>query len=84
MPCPRSWSGDITRPVLVVGGVESPPMFEDVNRALVRWLPDARLVHVQGGHRISPAEPEVVSFVREVLHNEQREAVPGHIRANLS
>ena len=75
---------DIAQPVLVVGGLESPPMFEDVNRALVRWLPDARLVHVQGGHRISPAEPEVVSFVREVLHNAQREAVPGHIGANLS
>jgi esterase len=74
---------DIAQPVLVVGGLESPPMFEELNRALVRWLPHARLVHVQGGHRVSPAEPEVVKFVREVLRDEQHEPLAGHIGANL-
>jgi hypothetical protein len=39
-------------------------MFEDLNRTLVCWLPNARLVHVGGGHRISPAEPEIVEFLQ--------------------
>ena len=58
---------DIAQPVLVVGATDSPPMFEDLNQALVRWLPNARLVHVGGGHRISPAESEVVSFIQHLL-----------------
>jgi pimeloyl-ACP methyl ester carboxylesterase len=56
---------NVAQPSLVVGAIGSPPMFEDLNRALVRWLPNARLVHIGGGHRISPAEPEIVDFLQE-------------------
>jgi hypothetical protein len=54
----------IAQPALVVGAIGSPPMFEDLNRTLVRWLPNARLVHVGGDHRISPAEPEIIEFLQ--------------------
>jgi hypothetical protein len=37
-----------------------------LNQALVRWLPKARLAHVGGGHRISPVEAKVVSFIQEL------------------
>lgn len=57
----------VTCPVLVVAAEGSPPSFRSVSEDLARALPDARLVIVPGGHLITPAEPQVVAYIREVL-----------------
>jgi esterase len=71
MPQPEIPDPELLRcmdvPVLVVGAIDSPRMFVQLNEALVHWLPNARLAHVGGGHRISPAEPEIISFIQSVF-----------------
>jgi pimeloyl-ACP methyl ester carboxylesterase len=58
---------EITCPVLVVAAASSPPAFRAPCDALAAALPDARLVVVEGGHMITPATPEVVGFLQEVI-----------------
>ena len=57
----------IACPVLVVSATTSPPAFQKCNETLVAALRNARLVTVGGGHVITPADQEVVDFIREVL-----------------
>ncbi len=59
--------GQIACPTLVVSATSSPPAFQQCNESLVAALPNGRLVTVEGGHMITPADPQVVRFVREVL-----------------
>lgn len=57
----------ITQPTLVVAAASSPPDFRQMTDRLTAALPNARLVVVEGGHMITPAEPRIVEFIREVV-----------------
>jgi pimeloyl-ACP methyl ester carboxylesterase len=57
----------ITCPALVVAAMASPPAFRSVSEDLAAALPGARLALVEGGHLITPADPQVVRFLQEVL-----------------
>jgi pimeloyl-ACP methyl ester carboxylesterase len=59
--------GQVTQPVLIVGGQDSPPAFRAADEALARLLPGSRFELVSGGHLINPAAPAVLDFLREVL-----------------
>jgi pimeloyl-ACP methyl ester carboxylesterase len=54
-------------PTLVVAATASPEPFQRAMEALVTILPNARLALVEGGHMITPAEPQVLEFIQEVL-----------------
>lgn len=58
---------DLDCPVLVVGATTSPPPLQTFSRVLASEIPDARLVIVEGGHMITPTDPEVMRFIREVI-----------------
>jgi esterase len=57
----------ITQPTLVVAAASSPPPFRQMTDRLTSALPNARQVVVEGGHLITPADPRVVAFIREVI-----------------
>ena len=54
-------------PTLVVTADDSPEPIRRGSEALARALPQARKAHVEGGHAIDPAGPDVLAFVAEVL-----------------
>jgi len=54
-------------PALVVTAEDSPSFIQSGSHALGQALPDARTVHVPGGHVIDPAGPEVLAFVGELI-----------------
>jgi pimeloyl-ACP methyl ester carboxylesterase len=56
-------------PVLLVAGEASHPEFRQINDRLAAAIPKASTVLVGGGHLINPAEPRVLSFIREVFAN---------------
>jgi pimeloyl-ACP methyl ester carboxylesterase len=62
----------VTQPVLVVGGEDSPEGFRQINKAVLRELPNAQELVVGGGHLLSPAHPEVLKFVESVIRGSQR------------
>ena len=66
--------GTITQPVLLIAAEGSPPMFRRISDELVRHLPHAQLVLIDGGHLITPAQPAVLSFLQQLLHS----AEPAH------
>jgi pimeloyl-ACP methyl ester carboxylesterase len=57
----------IDKPTLLVAAAESPPSQRAMTDAMAQAIPNARLVHVGGGHLIDPAAPDVRAFVAEVL-----------------
>lgn len=60
----------ITQPALVVAAASSPPPFRQMTDRLTEAMPNARQVVVEGGHLITPSEPRVVEFIREVVDND--------------
>lgn len=58
---------EITCPALVVAAMSSPPAFRLAMEALSETLPNARLAFVDGGHLITPADPQVMEFIQEIL-----------------
>jgi hypothetical protein len=59
--------GDVDVPTLVVSAADSPAIFRDVAAVLETSIPNAKAVHVEGGHLIDPAHREVQAFVSSVL-----------------
>jgi len=57
----------ITCAALVVAAASSPPPFRRLDEKLAVALPHARLALVEGGHLITPADPQVVTFLQDVL-----------------
>jgi len=57
----------IAIPTLVVAASGSPPAFREVSTTLADRIPDSELAIVPGAHRVDPAEPAVLAFVRRVL-----------------
>jgi esterase len=57
----------IAQPALFVAAADSPPVLREPVDAMVRALPNARLVLVGGGHLIDPAHPEIFAFVESIL-----------------
>jgi esterase len=56
----------IARPILLVTGEDSPPAFRRVARLMAEGIPGARLATVAGGHLISPTDPSVLAFLRDL------------------
>jgi len=54
-------------PTLLVAGEGSPPAFRRVTERMAAAIPGSRTILVGGGHFIDPGEPEVLTFVGEVL-----------------
>jgi esterase len=59
--------GSVQQPVLIVSGANSPAGFRELNQVLLRELPNAREATVAGGHLITPADPQVLAFVEDVV-----------------
>ena len=57
----------IRKPALLVASSDSPPAFREVTNAMAAATRNWRTVLVGGGHLITPAEPAVLAFVKEVL-----------------
>ncbi len=53
----------IDKPTLVVAAADSHDAFRAVTDTIVAAMPDAHLVHVAGGHLVSPADPAVISYL---------------------
>jgi esterase len=71
-PALQRTASDLARidvPTLFVAAEGSPPMFRRVTELMTAAIPQARIVHVPGGHLIDPGEPDVLAFVTEVLRN---------------
>ncbi|MFL5797627.1 MAG: alpha/beta fold hydrolase [Actinomycetota bacterium] len=58
--------GKIDVPTLLVAGSDSPPAFRRVTDLMADAIPGARVELVGGGHLVSPAEPAVLAFLREL------------------
>jgi len=56
----------ISQPTLLVTGEDSPPAFQRVAGLMADAIPGARLAKVAGGHLISPTDPSVLAFLREL------------------
>ena len=54
-------------PTLLVAGEGSPPAFRRVAERMAAAIPNSQLILVGGGHFIDPGEPDVLTFVGEVL-----------------
>ncbi len=65
----------LIQPTLVVASADSPPVFRDVTDAIASAIPDCRSVLVPGGHLITPAEPAVLTFVKEITRKPQGSTV---------
>src|SRR3990170_5382110 len=59
--------GTIDQPTLLVAASDSPEPFRRVTDQMAAAIPNSRKVLVGGGHLVNPADPSVLSFVREVL-----------------
>ena len=59
--------GELRVPTLVVTAEDSPEPIRRGSEALARALPQARQAHVEGGHAVDPAGPDVLAFVADVL-----------------
>ena len=57
---------EIRAPTLLVTAEDSPAEFRLASEAVARAIPNARSVHVGGGHAIDPAGPDVFAFVAEL------------------
>ena len=53
----------IDKPTFVVAAADSHDAFRAVTDTIVAAMPDAHLVHVAGGHLVSPADPAVISYL---------------------
>jgi esterase len=58
---------NIDKPTLLVTATDSPPAFRRANEKAAAAIPNARTALVGGGHLVDPADPAVLSFVRDVL-----------------
>ncbi len=56
----------IKQPTLLVASADSPAVFREVTDAMASAIPGCRTVLVPGGHLITPTEPAILEFVREV------------------
>lgn len=56
-------------PVLLMAPTEALPGMDRATERLAAALPDSRIVLVEGGHLIDPAEPRVLDFVGEVVRS---------------
>jgi len=54
-------------PTLLVAGEGSPPAFRRVTERMAAAIPNSRTILVGGGHFIDPGEPDVLTFVAQVL-----------------
>ena len=54
-------------PTLLVAGEGSPPALRRVTECMAAAIPISRSILVGGGHFIDPGEPDVLTFVRDVL-----------------
>lgn len=68
---------NITQPALVVAAASSPPAFRQIHDRLVALIPHARQAVVEGGHMITPADPRIVDFIREVLASTEQSRAQG-------
>jgi len=57
----------IDEPTLLVAASDSPEPFRQITDAMASAMPHAQTALVGGGHMVNPAEPAVLSFIREVL-----------------
>jgi pimeloyl-ACP methyl ester carboxylesterase len=57
----------IRQPTLLVASADSPQAFREVTDVMAAAIPNRRQALVAGGHLITPADPTVLGFVREVL-----------------
>ena len=62
----RDTLSTLAKPTLLVAAAHSPPAYRQVSDALADAIPGARRVLVGGGHSISPSEPAVLDFLREI------------------
>jgi len=53
----------VRKPVLLVSGAASPPVFRAVDSVLADLIPGSRHEVVEGGHLIDPASTEVLAFL---------------------
>ena len=58
---------EIRASTLVVTAEDSPVEFRLASEAVARAIPNARSVHVGGGHAIDPAGPDVLAFVADLV-----------------
>jgi pimeloyl-ACP methyl ester carboxylesterase len=65
----------ISQPTLIVASADSPPVFREVTDAIASAIPECRTALVPGGHLITPAEPAVLNFVREMTSKRQGSTV---------
>jgi pimeloyl-ACP methyl ester carboxylesterase len=63
----RDRLGAIAVPTLLVAASDSPEPFRRVAELVARAIPGAQTALVPGGHRVDPADPAVLEFVRGVL-----------------
>jgi esterase len=64
----------ISHPTLLVASSDSPSVFREVTDAMASAIPNCRTALVPGGHLITPAEPAVLDFVREVTERSGADA----------
>jgi pimeloyl-ACP methyl ester carboxylesterase len=62
----------IDKPTLVVGGADSAEAFARTNAEIAATIPGARALVIGGGHLVTPGDPGVLAFVKEVLASEAR------------
>ena len=56
----------IDQPTLLVAATDSPEAFRQATDAAAAAIPNSRTCIVEGGHVINPADPAVLSFLREL------------------
>jgi hypothetical protein len=67
LPADAAALAAVGQPVLLVAADDSRPELREPTEAPAAHLPNARIARVPGGHRIDPAEPDVLAFVEDVL-----------------
>jgi pimeloyl-ACP methyl ester carboxylesterase len=56
----------INQPTLLVAAAHSPQAFRRVTNAMAAAVPNSRTLIVEGGHLVNPADPAVLSFLKEL------------------
>jgi esterase len=61
----------IGQPTLVVGAAASPAVFRDMTDRIAEAIPHSRRALVEGGHLVSPADPEVLRFLQGITAHQK-------------
>jgi len=62
----RDALSSLAKPTLLVAAAHSTAAYRQITDAMADTIPGSRRVLVGGGHNISPSEPGVLDFVREL------------------